>query len=241
MALIKHLLVACLLREYSKEETKEEQQQEQAANESHSHVAAAAGAAAFGKSTFKRCGMKTKPTETIEIGRAEHVENQQELEQEQPKEETSIVDFVKAVGGQPQRRTAAAETASPRYTKRTKMTTTAMATQTATATTATMPANVATRIAMESETEAETASTALATLNPAPQLVASPSAPSETQAGISQAEIFHLPKNCVLQKILHLQLLVKVGKRCKRCKRKQHCTLWAVGYHGFLFIFIGAR
>ncbi|XP_017868338.1 PREDICTED: inositol-pentakisphosphate 2-kinase isoform X1 [Drosophila arizonae] len=221
MALIKHLLVACLLREYSQEEKKEEQQ-EQAANESHSHVAAAA-AAAFGKSTFKRCGMKTKPTATIEIGRAKHVENQQYLEQEQPREEASIVDFVKAVGGQPQRRAAAAETASPRYTKRTKMTTTAKATKTTTATTTTattMPANVATRIAMETETEAETTSTALATLNPAPQLVASPLAPCETQAGISQAEIFHLPKNCVLQKILHLQLLVK---------RHFH-YMWAQGY-----------
>ncbi|XP_017961295.1 inositol-pentakisphosphate 2-kinase isoform X2 [Drosophila navojoa] len=213
MALIKHLLVACLLREYSQEEKKEEQQ-EQAANESQSHVAAAA--AAFGKSTFKRCGMKTKPTETIEIGRAKHVANQQDLEQE----EASIVDFVKAVGGQPQRRTAAAGTASPRYTKRTKMTTTAMPTQTATTTTTTRPANVATRIAMETETEAETTSTALATLNPAPQLVASPLAPSETQAGISQSEIFHLPKNCVLQKILHLQLLVK---------RHFH-YMWAQGY-----------
>ncbi|XP_030079709.1 inositol-pentakisphosphate 2-kinase isoform X2 [Drosophila hydei] len=224
MALIKHLLVACLLREYSKEE-EEQQQQQKTANESRSHVAAAG--AAFGKSTFKRCGMKTKPTETIEIGRAKHVEKQLDQQQDAPKE-PCIVDFVKAVAGQPQRRTAA-ETASPRYTKRTKMATaTQTQTTTTTTTTTTMSANVATRIEMETESETETTSTALAALNPRPQLVSAPLAPSpmpcETEARISKAEIFHLPKNCVLQKILHLQLLVK---------RHFH-YMWAHGYaqHG---------
>lgn len=37
-------------------------------------------------------------------------------------------------------------------------------------------------------------------------------APNQTQAQINKAEIFRLPKNCVLQKILNLQLLVKVSQ-----------------------------
>ncbi|XP_032291825.1 inositol-pentakisphosphate 2-kinase isoform X2 [Drosophila virilis] len=228
MALIKHLLVACLLREYNNSEDA------QSPCGSHSHVA---GAAAFGESTFKRCGTKTKATETTEIGVAnvdaagqvkqkyqqKEVVEQQEEEESQKKAQLGD-EFVKAVAGQPQRhggaRAAAAENTSQRYTKRCKIATTTSETTTERTTIA--PTWLSTNVAMaaaRTEMETEILATATATATPA----STPhSHPNETQAQINKAEVFHLPKNCVLQKILHLQLLVK---------RHFH-YMWQRGYAG---------
>lgn len=210
MALIKHLLVACLLREYQCEE-----QQEGKAEEPK----LAKNVAAFGESASKRCGSETKAIlkATTEIGAANaaawQVKEEEDEELEQVKEpEPGIVECVKAVAGQPQRRStsaAAVEKATQRYTKRCRM---AAATETGTTTTAVAgqttiaPTSVSTNVAMATEATTPTETETLAT--------SSSSSPS--QAELSKAEIFHLPKNCVLQKILHLQLLVKVSDSKKK-------------------------
>lgn len=240
MALIKHLLVACLLREYNNSADG------QSPCGSHSHVA---GAAAFGESTFKRCGTKTKATETTEIGVAnvdaagqlkQKHQQEQVVEQQEEEGEAQLGDeFVKAVAGQPQRRggarAAAAEYTSQRYTKRGKMATTTSETTTIAPTW--LPTNVA-MAAARTEMEAEILATPTATATPA----STPhSHPNETQAQINKSEIFHLPKNCVLQKILHLQLLVKVG--CNQTKQKKFLLPLAIisfvyfyfGFHRILY------
>ncbi|XP_064547036.1 inositol-pentakisphosphate 2-kinase isoform X3 [Drosophila montana] len=210
MALIKHLLVACLLREYNNSSSSSSSSRE----DGHSYVA---GAAAFGESTFKRCGTKTKATETTEIGVANVDAAAGQVKQQQEGKEEKGDEFVKAVAGQPQRRgaraaAAAAEKTSQRYTKRCKMatTTTETTSERTTERTTIAPTGLSTNVA---RTEMETETLATPTPTPAPT-------PTPTQAQINKAEIFHLPKNCVLQKILHLQLLVK---------RHFH-YMWQLGY-----------
>lgn len=214
MALIKHLLVACLLREYQCEE-----QQEGRAEEPK----LAKNVAAFGESASKRCGTETKAIlkATTEIGAANadaaaawQVEKEKDKELGQVKEpEPGIVECVKAVAGQPQRRStsaAAVEKATQRYTKRCRMAA-AATTETGTTTTAAAgqttiaPTSVSTNVAMATAATTPTETETLAT-----------SSSSPSQAELSKAEIFHLPKNCVLQKILHLQLLVKVSDSKKK-------------------------
>lgn len=211
MALIKHLLVACLLREYQCEE-----QQEGRAEEPK----LAKNVAAFGESASKRCGSETKAIlkATTEIGAANaaaawQVKEEEDKELGQVKEpEPGIVECVKAVAGQPQRRStsaAAVEKATQRYTKRCRMA--AATTETGTTTTAAgqttiAPTSVSTNVAMATAATTPTETETLAT--------SSSSSPS--QAELSKTEIFHLPKNCVLQKILHLQLLVKVSDSNKK-------------------------
>lgn len=214
MALIKHLLVACLLREYQCEE-----QQEGRAEEPK----LAKNVAAFGESASKRCGSETKAIlkATTEIGAANaaawQVEEEKDKELGQVKEpEPGIVECVKAVASQPQRRStsaAAVEKATQRYTKRCRMA--AATTETGTTTTAVAaaagqttiaPTSVSTNVAMATAATTPTETETLATSSPS----------SSSQAELSKAEIFHLPKNCVLQKILHLQLLVKVSDSKKK-------------------------
>lgn len=212
MALIKHLLVACLLREYQCEE-----QQEGKAEEPK----LAKNVAAFGESASKRCGSETKAIlkATTEIGAANaaaavadaaaawQVEEEKDEKLEQVKEpEPGIVECVKAVAGQPQRRStsaAAVEKATQRYTKRCRMA--AAATTTEAGQTTIAPTSVSTNVAMATAATTPTETETLAT-----------SSSSPSQAELSKAEIFHLPKNCVLQKILHLQLLVKVSDSKKK-------------------------
>lgn len=215
MALIKHLLVACLLREYQCEEQQVERAEE---------PKLAKNVAAFGESASKRCGSETKAIlkATTEIGAANAAAavadaaaawQVEEEKLEQVKEpEPGIVECVKAVAGQPQRRStsaAAVEKATQRYTKRCRMA--AATTETGTTTTASAgqttiaPTSVSTNVAMATAASTPTETETLAT-----------SSSSPSQAELSKAEIFHLPKNCVLQKILHLQLLVKVSDSNKK-------------------------
>lgn len=222
MALIKHLLVACLLREYQCEE-----QQEGKAEEPK----LAKNVAAFGESASKRCGTETKAIlkATTEIGAANaaavadaaaawQVKEEEDEKQEQVKEpEPGIVECVKAVAGQPQRRStsaAAVEKATQRYTKRCRMAAAATTTEAVAAETTTTAVAGQTTIAPTSVSTNVAMATAATTPTETETLATSSSSPS--QAELSKAEIFHLPKNCVLQKILHLQLLVKVSDSKKK-------------------------
>ncbi|ALC41528.1 Ipk1, partial [Drosophila busckii] len=175
MALIKHLLVACLLREYNSSE-----QTKAAADTANVDAAAAAGAGA------------------------------------------GIVEFVKAVAGQPQQQQQQhTEQATQRYTKRSRIEKKATTeTETGEAATATATCWESTiTIAPSCLSTTATTTTVTATVTQTETLLATTSACTLTafsqayskaaEAQINKAEIFHLPKNCVLQKILHLQLLVK--------------------------------
>ncbi|XP_023036827.1 inositol-pentakisphosphate 2-kinase isoform X1 [Drosophila willistoni] len=177
MVLIKHLLVACLLREYSVEQREKEQEKKEYANQcqresqtqtqSQSHVA-------IGQ-------VKTKGL-AGEIGAANVAMTELAKRQVEGDDgETVEVDSVNS--GQSSRRTreAAGETATTqRYTKRCRL-------ETATKTT---------------ETKTETRPTR------SPKLKENQNQ-NQTQAQVNRAERLGLQKNCVLQKILHLQLLVK--------------------------------
>ncbi|EDW02458.1 GH22003 [Drosophila grimshawi] len=263
MALIKHLLVACLLREYNNELAKEletrsqiqspsqSQSQSQSVNSSLnlSHVA---GAAFWESPSVPFGGMETKAATEIyaanvdvaaaaaavvtvssHVKELKQVKKQQDTRErkEQKEADDGIVEFVEAVVGQPQRRftRAAAEKAIPRYTKRGKIATTTRTTTCQRESTTTAPTNLSTNVAIgatrteaKTETETETLATVTSTttMTTTTTTTTTPN-PKATQVEINKAEIFHLPKNCVLQKILHLQLLVKVSEQTlKEDKRK---------------------
>ncbi|XP_068144213.1 LOW QUALITY PROTEIN: inositol-pentakisphosphate 2-kinase [Drosophila tropicalis] len=173
MVLIKHLLVACLLREYNVEQQEKEeyanqcQRERQTQTQSQSHVA-------IGQ-------VKTKGL-AGEIGAANVAMTELAKRQvEGGVGETVEVDSVNA--GQSSRRTreAAGEKATTqRYTKRCRL-------ETATKTTETKTETRPTRSPKPKENQNQ----------------------NQTQAQVNRAERLGLKKNCVLQKILHLQLLVK--------------------------------
>ncbi|XP_051860146.1 inositol-pentakisphosphate 2-kinase isoform X1 [Drosophila albomicans] len=217
MALIKHLLVACLLREYGNNTNEMDQQQQQQQPEE--------GGAAVG------CGMKTKATETTTESGATNVDaavatawHEHETETRGQQQLAGIVEFVKAVAaGQPQQEQqqqqqqrrcstrAAAEKATQRYTKRSRTATSTATTTSTAATCCESTTRLSTNVAMAAtRTETETLPTATSPPTTTTMMMATPTPnPNKTRAQINKAEIFHLPKNCVLQKILHLQLLVK--------------------------------
>ncbi|KAH8410991.1 hypothetical protein KR222_004917 [Zaprionus bogoriensis] len=123
MALIKHLLVACLLREYHSAGAEGQQLESEPEPEPESNVAA------FGESAGKRHGSETKATATTEIGAANAAPAPAAPGREA--RASGIVECVKAVAaGQPQRRStraAGVEKATQRYTKRSRKATTTTA------------------------------------------------------------------------------------------------------------------
>ncbi|XP_017051743.1 inositol-pentakisphosphate 2-kinase isoform X2 [Drosophila ficusphila] len=208
MVLIKHLLVACLLREYedpdsdrgesSNQNQKQEQEQDQPPlNQSRVSIAATetkAGAAGIGAANVVP-----------------------------PFGGGSSAPVVTAGQSSTRTRAAAATATTQRYTKLARMetppTTTTTATATTTGTTETEDAGATSRnqltdnvlamaIRKDTKTETETLETPSTSRNENQQQNRNELA-NQTRAQINKAEIFRLPKNCVLQKILNLQLLVK--------------------------------
>lgn len=218
MVLIKHLLVACLLREYEHPESKraegsnqsQKQQQEQPEpeqlNQSRVSIAATetkAGAAGIGAANV-----------VLPLGGR------------------AAAPVVTAGQSSTRTRAAAATATTQRYTKVARVETTitrqaatsmaagpasssqlsgnVLATATATATATAMATSGRTETKTEPETPAEAASTTSRNVNQNESQKLNRNEPAnQTQAQNNKAEIFRLPKNCVLQKILNLQLLVK--------------------------------
>ncbi|XP_033152546.1 inositol-pentakisphosphate 2-kinase isoform X2 [Drosophila mauritiana] len=216
MVLIKHLLVACLLREYEHPESNraegsnqsQKQQQEQPEpeqlNQSRVSIAATetkAGAAGIGAANV-----------VLPLGGRAHAP------------------VVTAGQSSTRTRAAAATATTQRYTKVARVETTitrqaatsvaagpASSNQlsgnvlaTATATASAMATAGRTETKTEPETPAEAASTTSRNVNQNESQKLNRNEPAnQTQAQNNKADIFRLPKNCVLQKILNLQLLVK--------------------------------
>nr|NP_001286649.1 inositol phosphate kinase 1, isoform D [Drosophila melanogaster]AHN56444.1 inositol phosphate kinase 1, isoform D [Drosophila melanogaster] len=218
MVLIKHLLVACLLREYEHPESKraegsnqsQKQQQEQPEpeqlNQSRVSIAATetkAGAAGIGAANV-----------VLPLGGR------------------AAAPVVTAGQSSTRTRAAAATATTQRYTKVARVETTitrqaatsmaagpasssqlsgnVLATATATATATAMATSGRTETKTEPETPAEAASTTSRNVNQNESQKLNRNEPAnQTQAQNNKTEIFRLPKNCVLQKILNLQLLVK--------------------------------
>ncbi|XP_043641941.1 inositol-pentakisphosphate 2-kinase isoform X2 [Drosophila teissieri] len=221
MVLIKHLLVACLLREYedpesnraeSSNQSQKQQQPEpelEQLNQSRVSIAATGtkeGAAGIGAANV-----------VLPLGGG--------------------ADAPVVTAGQFSTRTraAAATATTQRYTKVARMETTmtrpaatsvagaatssqlsgnvlAMETAMATATAVAVASAAGTETKTEPETRAEAASTTSRNVNQnesQSQKLNRNEPANQTQAQDNKAEILRLPKNCVLQKILNLQLLVK--------------------------------
>ncbi|XP_043947896.1 inositol-pentakisphosphate 2-kinase isoform X2 [Drosophila biarmipes] len=211
MVLIKHLLVACLLREYkdpesnpaeSRNQNQSQRQEPQPEQLNQSRVSIAA--------------TETK-TGAAGIGAANVV---------LPLGGGAAAPLVTAGQSSPSTRAAAATATTQRYTKVARMETTTVAAATSRsqlsgtvlATTTATTTATATRTETKTKAEPETQAAPGTSRNenqdegrnrnqnqnePANQTA------TRTQAQISKAEILRLPKNCVLQKILNLQLQVK--------------------------------
>ncbi|XP_026836661.1 inositol-pentakisphosphate 2-kinase isoform X2 [Drosophila erecta] len=213
MVLIKHLLVACLLREYEDPESKraessnqsqkqpepEPEQEQEQLNQSRVSIAA-----------------KETKVGAAGIGAANVV---------LPRGGRAAAPVVTAAQFSTRTRAAAATATTQRYTKVARMETTitgpAATSVAGAASGSQLSGNVlATAMAMataartetktEPETRAEAASTTSRNVNQNECQKLNRNEPAnQTQAQDNKAEIFRLPKNCVLQKILNLQLLVK--------------------------------
>ncbi|KAH8279424.1 hypothetical protein KR026_009536 [Drosophila bipectinata] len=196
MVLIKHLLVACLLREYDS-------------------------------------GQELQPTPSspihVSIGQMETMARAANVDRKAEKWEAGC--FVDAGQSSSRTRAAAATTTTEtqRYTKLARIDTTTDAAAEAAAGAATRTSKLSGNVlAMATRTETKTETETLPTPGPSTSWNLNPNrnqqqnenevqtrnrneneATNQLQAQINKAEIFRLPKNCVLQKILNLQLLVK--------------------------------
>ncbi|KAH8372785.1 hypothetical protein KR009_004999 [Drosophila setifemur] len=198
MVLIKHLLVACLLREYGPGQEESSSQFENRSREPNTEPQQNPN-----QSCASIAAMETKAG-AVEIG-SPNVDRARRWE----------ADSVVNAGQSSTRTRAAAPTASTqRYTKLARMDTTTVAAAAAgDVRTGQLPGNVL-EITTRTETETETRPTPSASTSPMQneeqcQNRTQNEAANQTLDQISKAEIFRLPKNCVLQKILNLQLLVK--------------------------------
>ncbi|KAH8290732.1 hypothetical protein KR054_005503 [Drosophila jambulina] len=216
MVLIKHLLVACLLREY-KEDSNATESPNQTQSQSQSHDQK--------QLQLNQIRVSIAATETkagaAEIGGANVV---------MPSGARTVV----TAAGQSSTRTrpaatrAAAEATTQRYTKLAKMEATTATTVAGVTSRSQLAGNVlAVATRTETKTEAETQPTPSTSRHGKLHQNVTEirnrnenEAANQTQAQISKAEIFSLPKNCVLQKILNLQLLVK----------DQFAFMWQSGY-----------
>ncbi|XP_030370380.1 inositol-pentakisphosphate 2-kinase isoform X2 [Scaptodrosophila lebanonensis] len=232
MVLIKHLLVACLLREYS--------QDGHVAAELYVDPKAAQSTEVEAESAADEKTKAEAEAETETEAEAQAVEiGAPNVKATVDASAGAVDDIVKAAAGQPQRLNAAVVAAvaaattttatraaaakeTQRYTKRGKVTKTTTATRTARQTTTeSVEATMATATSTWESTTIEpstcakstrtttttTANVAMATETKAE--TKTETEPLATQAQINTTEISCLPKNCVLQKILHLQFLVK--------------------------------
>ncbi|XP_017073206.2 LOW QUALITY PROTEIN: inositol-pentakisphosphate 2-kinase [Drosophila eugracilis] len=216
MVLIKHLLVACLLREYKEPESdqaegpnqnqKQNQRQEpepEQLNQSRVSIAATetkAGAAGIGAANVVLQFGGRATGSVVTAGQSSTTRT----------------------------RAAAATATTQRYTKVARMETTTVAE--ATSRSQLQCGNVlASPARTETKTEPETQATPATSRNENENQNQNESRnrnqnepENQTQARINKAEIFRLPKNCVLQKILNLQLLVK----------RHFDFMWHSGYSG---------
>ncbi|XP_016980650.2 inositol-pentakisphosphate 2-kinase isoform X4 [Drosophila rhopaloa] len=216
MVLIKHLLVACLLREYKNPESersespnqdqKQEEQQQQPLIQSRVSIAATetkAGAAGIGAANV-----------VLPFGGR------------------AAAPFVTVGQSSTRTRAAAATATTQRYTKMARMETTT-ATSDAGATSGSqlsgdvLATATATRTGKKPETETlatpSTSRNENENQNQNESRNRNENEPAnQTEAQINKAEIFRLPNNCVLQKILNLQLLVK----------RHFDFMWHSGYSG---------
>ncbi|XP_052842213.1 inositol-pentakisphosphate 2-kinase [Drosophila gunungcola] len=204
MVLIKHLLVACLLREYEDPESnrpkspnQDQKQEQQQLNQSRVSIAAT----------------ETKAV-AAGIGAANVV---------LPLGGRVAAPVVTAGQSSTRTRAAAATATTQRYTKMARMETTVAG--------ATLRSQLATATRTEKKPETETLATPSTSRNENQnesrirnenenENEGEPA--NQTQAQINKAEIFRLPNNCVLQKILNLQLLVK----------RHFDFMWHSGYAG---------
>ncbi|XP_020806845.1 inositol-pentakisphosphate 2-kinase isoform X1 [Drosophila serrata] len=214
MVLIKHLLVACLLREYKQEESKATESPNQIQSHEQEHL------------QLNQIRVSIAATETkagaAEIGGANVV---------MPSGARTVV----TAAGQYSTRTrpaaarAAAAATTQRYTKLARMEATTPATVVGVTSRSQLAGNVL-AVATRTETKTETETQPTPSTSRHGKLHQNETekvrnrneneAANQTQAQINKAEIFSLPKNCVLQKILNLQLLVK----------EQFTFMWQSGY-----------
>ncbi|XP_044571399.1 inositol-pentakisphosphate 2-kinase isoform X2 [Drosophila ananassae] len=204
MVLIKHLLVACLLREYED-----------------------------GQRLQQSSSQEIQPTPSRDtIGQMETIAGAVNVDRKAEEWEAGC--FVDAGQSSTRTRAAAATTTTEtqRYTKLARIdTTTAAAATEAAAGAATRTSQLSGNVlAIATRTETKTETETLPTPGPSTSWNLNSNrnqnenevqsrnrnenepeseATNQTQAQINKAEIFRLPKNCVLQKILNLQLLVK--------------------------------
>ncbi|XP_017025128.1 inositol-pentakisphosphate 2-kinase isoform X1 [Drosophila kikkawai] len=201
MVLIKHLLVACLLREYKQEESNHTESPNQIQSHDQEQL------------QLNQIRVSIAATETkvgaAEIGVANVV---------LPSEARTVV----TAAGQSTTRTRpaaarAAAATTQRYTKLARMEATTTTATVAGVTSRSQLAGNVLAVATRTETKTETET------QPTPSTSRYENeneAANQTRAQINKAEIFSLPKNCVLQKILNLQLLVK----------DQFAFMWQSGY-----------
>ncbi|XP_039228090.1 inositol-pentakisphosphate 2-kinase isoform X3 [Drosophila yakuba] len=222
MVLIKHLLVACLLREYEDPESNRAESSNQSQKQKQQPEPEL--------EQLNQNRVSIAATETKEgaggIGAANVV---------LPLGGRAAASVVTAGQFSTRTRAAAATATTQRYTKVARMETTitkpaatsmagaatssqlsgnvlAMATATAVAVAVASAAGTETKTEPETraEAEAEAASTTSRNVNQNESQKLNRNEPAnQTQSQDSKAEILRLPKNCVLQKILNLQLLVK--------------------------------
>ncbi|KAH8258327.1 hypothetical protein KR038_009671 [Drosophila bunnanda] len=207
MVLIKHLLVACLLREYKQEEANAPERPNQIQSHEQEHL------------QLNQIRVSIAATETkagaAEIGGANVV---------MPSGAMAVV----TGAGQSSTRTRPAAPTTQRYTKLARMEATTSATVVGVTSRSQLAGNVL-AVATRTETKTETETHPTPSTSRHGKLHQNESeirnrneneAANQTQAQINKAEIFSLPKNCVLQKILNLQLLVK----------EQFAFMWQSGY-----------
>ncbi|KAH8358154.1 hypothetical protein KR084_005797 [Drosophila pseudotakahashii] len=209
MVLIKHLLVACLLREYKQPESdrpgspnqrQNQMPDQEQLNQSRVSIAATetkAGAAGIGAANV-----------VLPFGGVAAASS------------SSFASVVTAGQSSTRTRAAAATATTQRYTKvarmeaaaatttsRSQLTGNVLATVKATAAETATRTETKTEPETQSRNENQDESRSRNQNEPANQTQTTTQ--TQTQAQINKAEIFRLPKNCVLQKILNLQLLVK--------------------------------
>ncbi|KAH8254137.1 hypothetical protein KR032_008648 [Drosophila birchii] len=214
MVLIKHLLVACLLREYKESYPTQSRNQIQNQNQSHDQEQLQ-----LNQIRVSIAATETK-AEAAEIGVANVV---------MPSGARTVV----TAAGQSSTRTRpaaarAAATTTQRYTKLARMEATTAATVVGVTLRSQLAGNVL-AVATRTETKTETETQPTPSTSRQGKLHQNETeirnrneneAANQIQAQINKAEIFSLPKNCVLQKILNLQLLVK----------DQFPFMWLSGY-----------
>ncbi|XP_039481447.1 inositol-pentakisphosphate 2-kinase isoform X4 [Drosophila santomea] len=223
MVLIKHLLVACLLREYEDPESNRAESSNQSQKQQQQQQQPELELEQLNQSRVSIAATETKEG-AAGIGAANVV---------LPLGGRAAAPVVTAGQFSTRTRAAAATATTQRYTKVARMETTitkpaatsvagaatssqlsgnvlAMATAVAVAVASAAGTETKTEPETRAEAEAEAASTTSRNVNQNESQKLNRNEPAnQTQAQDSKAEIFRLPKNCVLQKILNLQLLVK--------------------------------